>query len=134
MLESIGVEWRMASAVAGLTIFFFWEYFQPFQQQQRRGRHATRNLTFAGFNFLVVGACCAGATVAVAAGAATSKLGLLNYLNLSAAMKLGLAVIFLDLWTYWWHRANHRWTLLWRFHRVHHSDSSMDVTTAVNSL
>lgn len=25
---------------------------------------------------------------------------------------------------------NHRWPVLWRFHRVHHSDPKMDVTTA----
>jgi sterol desaturase/sphingolipid hydroxylase (fatty acid hydroxylase superfamily) len=31
---------------------------------------------------------------------------------------------------YVWHRANHRLALLWRFHRMHHSDPEMDVTTA----
>ena len=36
----------------------------------------------------------------------------------------------LDLFSYLWHRANHRFPLLWRFHAVHHSDSAMDVTTA----
>jgi sterol desaturase/sphingolipid hydroxylase (fatty acid hydroxylase superfamily) len=31
---------------------------------------------------------------------------------------------------YGWHRMNHRIPFLWRFHRVHHSDPAMDVTTA----
>ena len=31
---------------------------------------------------------------------------------------------------YAWHRINHRVPFLWRFHRVHHSDAQMDVTTA----
>ena len=39
-------------------------------------------------------------------------------------------MLTLDLWTYWWHRANHRIPFLWRFHRMHHSDPAMDVTTA----
>ena len=32
---------------------------------------------------------------------------------------------------YAWHRANHRFPFLWRFHKVHHSDPEMDVSTAV---
>jgi sterol desaturase/sphingolipid hydroxylase (fatty acid hydroxylase superfamily) len=31
---------------------------------------------------------------------------------------------------YVWHRANHVIPFLWRFHRMHHSDNRMDVTTA----
>ena len=31
---------------------------------------------------------------------------------------------------YWWHRLNHRVAFFWRFHRTHHSDPRMDVTTA----
>ncbi|MDX2233330.1 MAG: sterol desaturase family protein [Hyphomonadaceae bacterium] len=40
-------------------------------------------------------------------------------------------LLILDLWAYAWHRANHRWPLLWRFHEVHHRDAFLDVTTAV---
>jgi sterol desaturase/sphingolipid hydroxylase (fatty acid hydroxylase superfamily) len=40
------------------------------------------------------------------------------------------ALLALDLWTYWWHRLNHRVPILWRFHRAHHSDPQVDVTTA----
>jgi sterol desaturase/sphingolipid hydroxylase (fatty acid hydroxylase superfamily) len=36
----------------------------------------------------------------------------------------------MDLTFYWWHRANHRISLLWRFHNVHHLDPDMDVSTA----
>lgn len=40
-------------------------------------------------------------------------------------------LLLLDLWTYFWHRANHEWPLLWRFHRVHHLDQFLDATSAV---
>ena len=45
----------------------------------------------------------------------------------------GLAVdlLLLDLWIYWWHRANHVVPFLWRFHEVHHLDEFLDVTSAV---
>jgi sterol desaturase/sphingolipid hydroxylase (fatty acid hydroxylase superfamily) len=45
----------------------------------------------------------------------------------------GLAVdlLLLDLWVYWWHRANHEVPFLWRFHEVHHLDQFLDVTSGV---
>ena len=36
----------------------------------------------------------------------------------------------MDLIFYYWHLANHRVPLLWRFHNVHHIDPDLDVTTA----
>lgn len=40
-------------------------------------------------------------------------------------------IVLLDLWIYWWHRANHELPLLWRFHQVHHLDELLDTTSAV---
>jgi sterol desaturase/sphingolipid hydroxylase (fatty acid hydroxylase superfamily) len=40
-------------------------------------------------------------------------------------------ILVLDLWIYWWHRANHELPLLWRFHQVHHLDELLDTTSAV---
>jgi len=40
-------------------------------------------------------------------------------------------ILILDLWIYWWHRANHEWPVLWRFHQVHHLDELLDTTSAV---
>jgi len=44
---------------------------------------------------------------------------------------LPLDLLLLDLWIYWWHRANHEWPILWRFHEVHHRDAFLDATSAV---
>jgi sterol desaturase/sphingolipid hydroxylase (fatty acid hydroxylase superfamily) len=40
-------------------------------------------------------------------------------------------VIVFDFFDYWWHRFNHRVGFLWRFHKVHHVDTHVDVTTAL---
>lgn len=40
-----------------------------------------------------------------------------------------LALIVFDALAYWVHRAAHASPLLWRFHRVHHSDSDLGATT-----
>jgi sterol desaturase/sphingolipid hydroxylase (fatty acid hydroxylase superfamily) len=42
-----------------------------------------------------------------------------------------LALLAFDFAGYWEHRLFHRSAWLWRAHRVHHSDSSVDVTTSV---
>ncbi len=42
-----------------------------------------------------------------------------------------LDIVLLDLAIYGWHVANHRVALLWRFHRVHHEDEFLDVTSAL---
>ena len=44
---------------------------------------------------------------------------------------LCLDLLLLDGLIYWWHRANHEWPFLWRFHRVHHLDRTLDSTTAL---
>lgn len=42
-----------------------------------------------------------------------------------------LDLLLLDLWIYWWHRANHEIPFLWRFHEVHHLDETLDTSTAL---
>jgi len=40
-------------------------------------------------------------------------------------------LVLLDFLIYWWHLANHRIPLLWRFHEVHHLDRFLDTTSAL---
>lgn len=42
-----------------------------------------------------------------------------------------LDLLLLDLWIYWWHRANHEVPFLWRFHAVHHLDRFLDASSAI---
>ncbi|MCS7012548.1 MAG: sterol desaturase family protein [Chloroherpetonaceae bacterium] len=42
-----------------------------------------------------------------------------------------LLVICYDFWMYCWHWLNHRLPFLWHFHRFHHSDAEMDITTGI---
>jgi sterol desaturase/sphingolipid hydroxylase (fatty acid hydroxylase superfamily) len=48
-----------------------------------------------------------------------------------AWLAAALTLPALDLVSYGWHRANHRVALLWRFHRVHHADPAVDVSTSL---
>ena len=60
-----------------------------------------------------------------------NKLGLLQKLRLPSPLAHGISFLALDWMNYLWHRLNHHWPLLWRFHQVHHSDLDMDVSTAL---
>ena len=49
----------------------------------------------------------------------------------SGWLGLGLDILLLDLWIYWWHRINHEVQFLWRFHSVHHLDETLDTSSAL---
>jgi len=57
--------------------------------------------------------------------------GLFGALALPSWLEAALAVLLLDLAIYWQHRLMHRIPVLWRLHRVHHSDTAFDLTTGV---
>nr|MDQ2659460.1 sterol desaturase family protein [Verrucomicrobiota bacterium] len=69
--------------------------------------------------------------LATAVWAAKHHIGLLNLLPLPRWLAIIGGVIAMDYAYYWWHVGLHRWSFLWRFHTVHHTDLDMDVTTAV---
>lgn len=54
--------------------------------------------------------------------------GLLGGLE-NGPVKWLLAFIFFDLAIYIWHVASHKFEFLWRFHKIHHSDKSFNVST-----
>jgi sterol desaturase/sphingolipid hydroxylase (fatty acid hydroxylase superfamily) len=124
---------RPAAAAAGLLLLWHLESLQkhpPRPRNPSRLLHAGRNLTLGAINALVLRAVAAGFTAAATEWLTTTQTGLLYALTLPSAIRPVLALLLLDFWTWYWHRACHRVPFLWRFHRVHHSDPAMDVTTA----
>jgi sterol desaturase/sphingolipid hydroxylase (fatty acid hydroxylase superfamily) len=72
-----------------------------------------------------------GALVLVLAWQHAHGIGLLNVLDLPPLVQLVTVVLVLDLTYYVLHVAMHTRPALWRFHRVHHSDPAVDVTTTI---
>jgi len=58
-----------------------------------------------------------------------SDRGLLSYIA-NPAWKALLSFVLLDLMLYCWHRLSHRFDGLWMFHKVHHNDPYLNVSTA----
>ncbi|HEY1382736.1 MAG TPA: sterol desaturase family protein [Dongiaceae bacterium] len=87
-----------------------------------------RNLSLFALNVVLSALLVLPITVWAALHTVWSRAGLLG---VPAWVWLPLDLVVLDLWVYWWHRANHEWPLLWRFHEVHHRDRHLDATTAL---
>ena len=49
----------------------------------------------------------------------------------TSPVKAVLAFVLFDFALYVWHRALHRYSRLWYFHQIHHSDIAINATTAV---
>jgi sterol desaturase/sphingolipid hydroxylase (fatty acid hydroxylase superfamily) len=61
------------------------------------------------------------------------EIGLFYLVSLPLWLKLVAGIALFDLGNYWFHRTAHKVPFLWRFHRVHHSDTSMDASTNFRS-
>ena len=126
--------WRGVASVAWLSVLLLWETAAPcfalFLGARDRWRHGVRNVTIGALNALLVVVGFVWAWKAVAGWATEHRFGLLNWLGLTGWPAALLGVLLFDCWTYWWHRSAHELPGLWNFHRVHHSDARMDVTTA----
>jgi len=124
--------------IAGIILFafLFWEGIFPFfgfykNHLKERVWHGVRNLTVGvlnsamnSFGFVVL-------WLWAAEFANTQQIGIGYWLPMPGWCHAVVVILMFDFWTYWWHWANHRVPFLWRFHRVHHSDNRMDVTTAI---
>ena len=127
-------QWRGLASVGWLVVLLAWEtaapFFVFFRDPRERGLHALRNFLLGLVNAVVVGSAFVLAWRAVTAWAGTHHFGVLNWISAPDGPRIVLAVLMLDAWTYGWHRICHRVPMLWSFHRVHHGDARMDVTTA----
>lgn len=60
-----------------------------------------------------------------------NEFGLFNWIAVPLWFKVIVGFVIFDLSDYLLHRLDHIVPLFWRFHRIHHSDTMMDATTAL---
>ncbi|MDP1823464.1 MAG: sterol desaturase family protein [Archangium sp.] len=102
----------------------------PLLPGKPRARHALKNLSIALCTsvFAVSGNF---ALVAVAMWGTHRGYGLLNLFDTPWLLRFAVALAGLDFFEWIRHRLHHRVPLLWRLHRVHHTDPHVDSTTAL---
>jgi sterol desaturase/sphingolipid hydroxylase (fatty acid hydroxylase superfamily) len=81
---------------------------------------------------LAIGALTGGILLGLSSFVAAERWGLAAA-TLPGWVTIMLGVLLLDVTEYARHRMSHALPLLWRLHRVHHSDPEMDVTTTFRS-
>jgi sterol desaturase/sphingolipid hydroxylase (fatty acid hydroxylase superfamily) len=97
----------------------------------RRHRVRSVNVALWLINSVALAIVCGACACTAARWAGTTRMGFFNEIATPAWASALLSVLALDFVSYGWHRANHRLAFLWRFHQVHHSDSSFTVSTGV---
>lgn len=121
---------RIALLIAGCAVLWSLESVIPlYRAGDGRIRRALPNagltvlllLTNLALSFLAAG---------VAAFAFSHRMGVLLPLQLPAWANVLIGIAALDLFAYVAHVLLHKTPFAWRFHRVHHSDEAVDVTTA----
>lgn len=127
---------RPMAAATGLALFWFLETRTPATLRPRaspvssRLIHAARNYGLAILNGLVILPLAGILVVATCELSHKNPWALLHLQPFPEWMRFGCALLLLDFWTWMWHLTCHRLPLLWRFHRVHHSDTAMDVSSS----
>lgn len=129
----------MGEAGIRLTVFFgvllimaLWERLAPRKQRvDALSRRWKDNLGLVAADTLVVRLLIPVMPVSLAVAAAENGWGLLNDIDLPAAASWIITIMVLDFIIYIQHVLFHFLPVLWRFHKVHHSDLDIDVTTGI---
>jgi sterol desaturase/sphingolipid hydroxylase (fatty acid hydroxylase superfamily) len=119
------------AGVAGIVFFFALERFIPFHRPSSlQWQRWFINFSISFCNLLIVDQ---GFVILLQGTPLFSQIlhfDLYDRLGINSFWRIILTIVILDLAMYAWHRFNHVIPFLWRFHRVHHSDPHVDVTTA----
>ena len=123
--------WKELSFL-GLAALLFLERRRPLRRAvESETVRLVRNLGVAAGAAAVVGLVEDPLAERLAAAARRLRFGLLQWLRLPPFAETLAGVLLLDYTLYHWHRLNHLFPMLWRFHAVHHRDRDLDASTAV---
>jgi len=117
--------------MGGLFFFLMMELWVPYRPSSvSKPKRWVNNLGLTAFNALLLYLFFSTAMFRTSEYVMHHQSGLLHLFHLSYWTKLFIALAFFDFVLYVWHFLNHKMPLLWRLHRVHHSDLNLDVSSA----
>jgi sterol desaturase/sphingolipid hydroxylase (fatty acid hydroxylase superfamily) len=121
---------RLLALFIGAIVLWCVESQVPLYRDQRhRLRRVLPNIGLTGL-LILTNLALSVVTASVANFANSKRLGLFFLLGTPIWLTALCGIIALDLFTYFAHVFMHKTSLGWRFHRVHHSDKEVNVTTA----
>jgi sterol desaturase/sphingolipid hydroxylase (fatty acid hydroxylase superfamily) len=131
-LEQRPIE-RMGFLVGGLLIFWIIEGaipLLPMHYKKTKLRHAGVNFLFTIIH-LIIHTGLAVLIVMLSDWCLHNSFGMVYWFNAGVLMTIFIGVLALDFSNWLVHFVMHKSRLLWRFHLIHHSDNSVDVTTGL---
>ena len=124
---------RMAILVAGLLLFWIIEGaipLLPMRYKKTKLNHAAVNFAFTVIH-LIIHTALAVLIIKLSDWCLQQGFGLVYWFDSNILMTIIIGVLALDFSSWWVHLVMHKTPVLWRFHLIHHSDMTVDVTTGL---
>ena len=122
------MNWTLAAPViivGGALAIIALERLRPYDRQRfLRDGLAVDLIGYAAIQSAVLSVVINGLVGAIDAATGASRHGLVSHWPFAA--QVALFVVTHDFYIYWFHRAQHRFPLLWRLHEAHHSAREVD--------
>ncbi len=130
--ENIPPTFRAGLLVGGIVIFWLLEGMIPlYGFKYKKVRHAGINLILTAFT-LIIGLFFARLLLWGSDFTSSREFGLLYIVSLPVWAQAIVGVLLMDLiGAYFIHWTEHKVKWMWKFHLVHHSDTTVDVTTGL---
>jgi len=131
ILQSHEALFRLGAFSLVLLIMFLWEALNPRRTPLLGWNRRLNNLALVSLDVLLVRLLVPIATVTMAEISLARGWGLFNIVDVEYWLSFVLSLLLMDLVIYGQHVITHYIPLLWRIHRLHHTDLDFDVTTAL---
>ncbi len=123
---------RLSIFLGSFSVLALWEWLKPRRQlTTHKFKRWANNFSLIISSTLLVRLVIPTAVVGVAYLTQKNGWGFANHFEINFWLKFIVTFVLLDLIIYFQHLFFHVLPILWRFHRVHHSDRDCDVTTGV---
>lgn len=122
---------RTVSFFVMLLLMLGMEYVSPFRVPvESKFRRWVKNLSLGAGNTVVLSISVSAYLLWLVQYVQTNGIGILNDFGVTGIWNILITFVLFDFMTYIWHMLNHIVPFLWRFHKVHHTDLDIDVSTA----
>lgn len=130
--ENIPSAFRAGILIGGIFLFWIIEgVFPLFEFGYKKVRHAGINAVLTAF-FVVIGLGFAGLLLGASQWVTANNFGVLNWISMPVWLQMIVGVMLLDFFgAFLVHWVEHKVKFMWKFHLVHHSDTTVDVTTGL---
>ena len=131
ILQNHEALFRLGAFALVLLLMLLWEAFNPRRTPLLGWNRRLNNLALVSLDVLLVRLLVPIATVTVAEISLLRGWGFFNIVDTGFWLSFVLSLLLMDLVIYGQHIIMHKIPLLWRIHRLHHTDLDFDVTTAL---